>query len=60
MFVKPKAKDMTIRDPRTMVKLPDGGANVPDSNYWRRRLLAGDVVLVEQKQPKAKAAKVEG
>lgn len=44
MVVKP-AIGRLIRHPLTMQFLPQDGCSVPDNRYWRRRLLAGDVVL---------------
>ena len=43
MFVKP-AKGLVIRDPDLLDLLPATGREVPDSDYWRRRLRDGDVV----------------
>lgn len=45
MRIKPRT-GLTVRDPRTMKPLPDGGRDVTMSAYWRRRLAAGDVVPV--------------
>ena len=59
MFVKPKDKDMVVRDPRTRAKLPVDGANVPDTSYWHRRLRAGDVVLATKNTQPKKAFKKE-
>lgn len=36
-----------VVDPVTRRALPEGGALVEDSAYWRRRLRDGDVALVE-------------
>ena len=52
MFVVP-GKDLTVRDPVTREPLPPGGAEVPRSTYWLRRLRDGDVT--EGKAPKSKA-----
>jgi hypothetical protein len=46
MQVKPREPGLVIRDPRTRRPLPPQGGPVPDSSYWRRRLLDGDVVLL--------------
>lgn len=43
MKLKPTRPGMIIRDPQTTRPLPDEGAEVPDSSYWRRRLADGDV-----------------
>lgn len=47
MFVKPAA-GLTVRDPVSRKALPPDGAEVPNSTYWRRRLAAGDVILVDK------------
>ena len=46
--VKPALPGSVIRDPQTRQKLPDEGAVVPDTSFWRRRLRSGDVVLVKE------------
>ena len=49
MYLKP-APGRSIVDParmkhgRAQAILPDSGRNVPDTDYWLRRLRAGDVV----------------
>jgi Protein of unknown function (DUF2635) len=43
MRVKP-AEGRAVRDPVTMQLLPDGGREVPDNQFWRRRLRDGDVI----------------
>lgn len=48
MKVKPADPNAVIRDPRTKRRLPAEGADVPDNNYWRRRLSAGEVVHVDE------------
>lgn len=49
MFVKPAKPDMRIANPEALPPLPRHlaaeGAEVPDTEYWRRRLADGDVVL---------------
>jgi hypothetical protein len=45
ILVKP-APGLKVRDPDTRLHIPDDGAEVPDTNYWRRRIKAGDVSLV--------------
>lgn len=54
MFVKPRTPETVVRDPKSRVKLPPEGKNVPETSYWVRRLQAGDVVRATP----AKAAKV--
>lgn len=56
MFVKPTPDPerpgqlLKVRQPRpSFALLPDGGAEVPDNHFWRRRIAQGDVVLVESK-----------
>lgn len=44
LVVRP-APGVRVRDPFTRAHLAAGGATVPDTTYWRRRLIAGDVVL---------------
>lgn len=46
MFVKPAA-GLKVRDPDSLLHLPPEGAEVPESQFWFRRLAAGDVVRVE-------------
>jgi hypothetical protein len=40
-----------VRDPVTMIPLPEEGADVPDSFFWKRRLRDGDVVLTDAPKP---------
>ncbi|MGR2678725.1 DUF2635 domain-containing protein [Chromobacterium haemolyticum] len=51
MYVKPK-DGFAIRDPDLLDLLPAGGREVPDTDYWQRRLRDGDVV---QAAPEASA-----
>lgn len=52
MRVKPANPTAVIRDPHTKRVLPAEGGDVPDNSFWRRRLIAGEVVLVnERSQP---------
>lgn len=44
MFVKP-VTGRAVRDPVRGKMLPETGATVPDSLFWRRRLRDGDVVI---------------
>jgi hypothetical protein len=48
LHIRP-ATGLRIRDPRTRQLLPDEGARVPATTFWRRRLRDDDVVLVEEK-----------
>ncbi len=43
IFVKPN-KGLVVRDPATGEPLPETGAPVSNSGYWRRRLQDGDVI----------------
>ncbi len=45
--VKPVDPNAVIRDPHTMRVLSPDGDDVPDNIFWRRRVLAGEVVIVE-------------
>ncbi len=47
MKVKPADPNAVIRDPHTKVPLPAEGGEVPDNNFWNRRLLDGSVVRIE-------------
>lgn len=52
MKVKPADPAAKIRDPHTKRVLPAEGDDVPDNVFWNRRLIAGDVVRVnESTQP---------
>lgn len=42
MFVKPTT-GRAVRDPVKGTLLPEGGAEVPESTFWNRRLRDGDV-----------------
>ena len=44
MRVKP-AEGRQVRDPVTKQLLPAAGRDVPDNQFWRRRLRDGDVVV---------------
>lgn len=44
MKVKPANPDAIIRDPHTRRALPSEGADVPENNFWVRRILDGSVV----------------
>lgn len=49
MFVKPKP-GLKVRDPKSLLHIPDSGAEVPEDSYWTRRLADGDVFRVESVQ----------
>jgi len=44
MRVKP-AEGRAVRDPVTKQLLPAAGREVPENQFWRRRLRDGDVVV---------------
>jgi hypothetical protein len=48
--IRPANPGMMIRDPNTRRPLPEDGARVSVSNFWRRRLADGDVVIVETEE----------
>ncbi|MFZ6724707.1 DUF2635 domain-containing protein [Undibacterium sp. MH2W] len=54
MFVKP-SEGLSIRDPDLLDLLPEDGREVPESDYWNRRVRDVDVVIVDT----AKATKVK-
>ncbi|MEC5343660.1 DUF2635 domain-containing protein [Brenneria populi] len=58
MKVKPTA-GRAVRDPVKGVLLPESGAEVGDSPFWRRRLRDGDVELVTEKSSRAKTGETE-
>lgn len=47
MYVKP-APGMSIRDADLKDLLPAEGRDVPDTDYWQRRLRDGDVVAAKE------------
>lgn len=47
MFVKP-GPGLKVRIPHTHELLPDEGRDVPETQFWLRRVACGDVVLVDQ------------
>lgn len=48
MRVKPADPSAVIRDPHTKRALPAEGGEVPEDNFWMRRLLAGEVVRIDE------------
>jgi hypothetical protein len=47
VIVKP-APGVKVRDPVSRQHIPEAGYQVSDTDtYWRRRLMAGDVIEVE-------------
>jgi len=58
MRVKPR-KGVKVRDPVSLRHVPEEGADVPEGDsYWQRRLLDGDLVLVEA-DTEVRAAELE-
>jgi hypothetical protein len=46
--IKPAKENLIVRMPeKNNQPLPATGCEVPDNNYWRRRLHDGDVVQIE-------------
>jgi hypothetical protein len=39
--------------------LPAEGAEVPDTEYWRRRIADGDVILVPAAEPQTKRSSAQ-
>ena len=44
MYLKPRNAQIILRDPRSLVILPPEGGNVPNTNFWVRRLQDGDAL----------------
>ena len=44
MYIR-TAPGIKIRDPDLLDFIPDEGREVPDSDFWQRRLRDGDVIL---------------
>ena len=59
MMVKPVNPAAVIRDPITKRQLPADGGEVPESNFWVRRLRAGEVVVIDKPDAAAPAANVD-
>lgn len=57
MYVK-AAPGLKIRDADLKDLLPDEGRDVPDTDYWQRRLRDGDVVKADPPSP-AHASKAD-
>jgi len=55
--VRPARPDLHVPNPeRRRLLLPEGEL-VPDVPYWRRRIAAGEVVVLEDLAPAAEAAR---
>jgi hypothetical protein len=63
MFVKPATPDLLVANPDAVAPmprhLPAEGAEVPDTQYWRRRIADGDVILQAQEEPTTKQRRVK-
>jgi hypothetical protein len=65
MFVKPATPDLLVANPEAIAPmpryLPVEGAEVPDTEYWRRRIADGDVILAPapEQQTKRRGAEKE-
>jgi hypothetical protein len=51
MRVKP-AEGRAVRDPVTKKLLPAAGREVPDNQFWRRRVRDGDVIVETAATPR--------
>lgn len=51
MRVRPAIPGAVIRDPHTKRPLPAEGGEVPENNFWIRRLERGEVVRCEAPAP---------
>ena len=59
MYVKP-APSVKVRDPQSMLHLPDAGQIVESNSYWLRRLADGDVIVTTPPaEPRATAKSKE-
>jgi len=58
MYVKPAA-GRSVPDPERGGLLPSEGADVPDTQYWLRRLADEDVVKADPAPVKAPAKEVK-
>lgn len=59
MFVRPASPALKIPIPGAPFAarfLPPEGAEVPDDEYWRRRVAEGDVVIADPPAEEAEAA----
>ncbi len=56
MRVKPVDPSAVIRDPHTQRVLSAEGDDVPDNTFWNRRIIAGEVVRIDEgEKPRTKA-----
>jgi hypothetical protein len=63
MFVKPAHPDLLVANPEALPPmprhLPVEGAEVPDTQYWRRRIADGDVTLAPAPEPQTKRSSAQ-
>ncbi|PNQ94971.1 DUF2635 domain-containing protein (plasmid) [Azospirillum argentinense] len=59
MYVKPKPGAL-VRDPVTRQPLPETGAEVPEDQYWMRRLADGDVERADRPTVAALPVRADG
>jgi hypothetical protein len=63
MFVKPAHSDLLVANPEALAPmprhLPAEGAEVPNTEYWRRRIADGDVILVPAAEPQTKRSSAQ-
>jgi hypothetical protein len=63
MFVKPAHPDLLVANPEARPPmprhLPVEGAEVPDTQYWRRRIADGDVILAPAPEPQTKRSSAQ-
>jgi hypothetical protein len=63
MFVKPTHPDLLVANPDALAPmprhLPTDGAEVPDTQYWRRRIADGDVILQTREESTTKQRRVK-
>jgi len=45
--IRPVVPGAVIRDPESRRVLPEEGAEVEETSFWTRRLLAGEVVVMQ-------------
>ncbi len=57
IFLKPRMTGAIIRNPLNGAILPEEGALVPNSNYWLRRIVQGDVIVENREEEKASTKK---
>lgn len=56
LYLKPGFPGAVVRDEHTKRPLPEDGAWVNDTPYWRRRMACGDAALAESTAVPARSA----